>query len=65
MDNEQETADKDGGFREELEELINRYSKETKSSTPDFVLADYLINCLNAYDRAVEWRDRLAKPTGE
>ena len=49
----------DSGFREELETLINRYSKENKSNTPDFVLADYLVNCLNAYDRAVEWRDKL------
>ena len=49
----------DSGFREELETLINRYSRENKSNTPDFVLADYLVNCLNAYDRAVEWRDKL------
>jgi hypothetical protein len=39
-------------FRSELEKLCNRFSRENESNTPDFVLADYLIECLNAYDRA-------------
>lgn len=47
-------------FRAELRELINKYSMETPSNTPDFILADYLIRCLNTYDLTVEsaviWR---------
>ncbi|HSW65257.1 MAG TPA: hypothetical protein VLH56_18395 [Dissulfurispiraceae bacterium] len=31
------------GFRAELETLINRYSKENGSNTPDFILADYMV----------------------
>lgn len=46
-------------FRKDLEVLINQNSKETGSNTPDFILADYLVDCLNAFDKAVvrrsEW----------
>lgn len=41
-------------FRAELRELINRYSMEIPSNTPDFLLADYLIRCLNAYELTVD-----------
>jgi len=37
-------------FRKELTALINRYSKENESDTPDFILADYLIGCLNNFN---------------
>lgn len=45
-------------FREDLETLINRHSKENGSDTPDFILADYLIFCLNAFDQAVSAREK-------
>jgi hypothetical protein len=32
----------DGGFRDELAAVINRYSRENTSNTPDFLLAEYL-----------------------
>lgn len=44
-------------FREELAQLINRYSMENGSNTPDYMLADYLIACLQALDGAVKSRD--------
>jgi len=44
-------------FKEELEELINRYSKENGSDTPDFVLAEYLEACLIAFDKGVNRRE--------
>lgn len=44
-------------FRKALEELINEYSKENGSNTPDFILADYLIDCLDAFDNAVNRRE--------
>lgn len=44
-------------FRDELETLINKWSKENGSDTPDFILADYLQSCLNAFDEAVRARD--------
>lgn len=40
-------------FKDELESVINRYSKENGSDTPDFILANYLTDCLEAFDRAV------------
>lgn len=43
-------------FREELEHLINKHSLENGSNTPDFILAQYLTDCLDAYDKAVQRR---------
>ena len=39
-------------FRRELVSLINRYSVENNSNTPDFIIAGYIIHCLEAYDMA-------------
>lgn len=45
-------------FRRELAQLLNRYSVESYAGdTPDFVLADYLINCLRTFDIAVQRRE--------
>ena len=44
-------------FRKELEHLINKHSYENGSDTPDFILADYLRDCLNAFDSAVRKRE--------
>lgn len=48
---------RDYTFTNELERLINRYSKEKASSTPDYILAEYLVNCLNSFDNATRNRD--------
>lgn len=40
-------------FEEELEILINRFSKEAESNTPDFILAEYLSDCLDSYNKAL------------
>jgi hypothetical protein len=45
-------------FREELEKLINSHNMENTSDTPDFILAEYLINCLVAFDEAAIARER-------
>jgi hypothetical protein len=37
-------------FKRELESLINRYSIENGSNTPDFLLAEYLMACLAAFE---------------
>ena len=53
-------------FATELEALINRYSQENASNTPDFILAEYLLACLAAWNRGVvrraEWYGRDFKP---
>jgi hypothetical protein len=45
-------------FVEELEVLVNRYSMEVGSNTPDFVLAQYIRQCLEAFDNSVRARDK-------
>lgn len=45
-------------FRKELAELLNRWSMENASNTPDFLLVDYLIDALRALDTAVRARER-------
>lgn len=35
-------------FRKELEQLINKYSLENLSDTPDFILAEYLVYCFES-----------------
>ena len=54
-------------FTQELESLINRYSKENGSNTPDFILAIYLTGCLAVFETAFQqretWYGRDARPT--
>lgn len=45
-------------FKEELQRLLNQYSQESPSNTPDFVLVDYLQDCLNAYNKAISRREQ-------
>jgi len=45
-------------FREELTGILNRKCRENISNTPDFILADFLIDCINTFDNAVKRRDR-------
>lgn len=45
------------GLREEIAVAINRVSAENGSNTPDFILADYLVKCLAAFDSAANARD--------
>ena len=39
-------------FRSELTAQLNKHSKENSSNTPDFILRDYLCDCLRAFDKA-------------
>jgi len=49
-------------FAQELEELLNRHNCEGKSNTPDFILAEYLCMCLDAFNDAVNKRMWYRKP---
>jgi len=49
-------------FRAELANLINRYSLENGSDTPDFILASYLQGCLDNFDHAVTTRSKWYAP---
>lgn len=43
-------------FKRELETLINKHSMENGSNTPDFILAEYLMNCLKVFEIATKQR---------
>jgi hypothetical protein len=67
-------------FGTELEKLINRYSIENKSNTPDFILGEFMLHCLAAFeatslrreswfgvslDIAQRWDERIMQAVGE
>jgi hypothetical protein len=41
----------------ELEDIVNRYSEENRSDTPDWILANYIIACLDAFNGAIFSRE--------
>ncbi len=45
-------------FAKQLEAAINATSQENASNTPDFILAQYLLGCLAAWNDAVKARER-------
>ena len=45
-------------FRKDLEGLINSVSMENGSNTPDFILAEFLVDSLEAFDKATKARDK-------
>lgn len=49
-------------FREELQQLINKHSMENGSNTPDFILAKYLVMCLDAFDVTTNHRTAWYTP---
>jgi hypothetical protein len=44
-------------FDSELAALLNKYSMENGSNTPDFILASYIQGCLDAFNKTVDWRE--------
>jgi len=53
-------------LRHILESVLNTKSRENASNTPDFILAEYMLNCLEAYEKAVLaraiWFGRIDSP---
>lgn len=56
-ENEKMELDYDS-FEEELSNLLNGYSMENGSNTPDFILAKYLVKCLKTYNKLINRRDK-------
>lgn len=54
-------------FEKELTTALNRTSQENASNTPDFILAQFLLGCLAAFNTAVQqretWCGRDARPS--
>ena len=45
-------------FKKGLEDLINVHCKENDSDTPDFILARYVLGCLENYAKITRQRDK-------
>lgn len=45
-------------FKVEIENLINIHSIDSELNTPDYILADYLVNCLEIYRKTNEQREK-------
>ncbi len=52
-------------FKKELIDLLNSHSLENGSHTPDWILAEYLTDCLKAFDTAQIKRDEWYGYRGE
>ncbi len=44
-------------LRKDIERVVNRASAENGSNTPAFILAEYLVDCLTMFDKAVNRRE--------
>ena len=44
-------------LQEEIRAALNRHSAENASNTPDFILAQYLLACLAAWNTGVQQRE--------
>lgn len=53
-----EIVTKETEFSIELTSLLNRYSKENESDTPDFILANYLIGCIKTFNYSQNAREK-------
>jgi len=49
-------------FESELTQLLNRYSKENDSNTPDFILAEFLIGQLKVFNETLQKREKWYSP---
>ena len=49
-------------FEKKLEHLINEYSRENGSDTPDFILAAYLERCLLNFNETLQARTKWYAP---
>lgn len=44
-------------LHKDLSELLNKHSIDSVSNTPDFILAEYMIDVLVAYEDAIKARE--------
>lgn len=57
---------KKSSLHRDLKDVLNKHSAENESNTPDYILADHLINCLEIFNEAVKdragWYGRMDAP---
>lgn len=52
-----EPAEPRHDLQAELASLLNRFSRENASNTPDFILASFMMGALRAFEACAKWRD--------
>lgn len=52
----EEADDTSDSLRAKIRKAINQCSAENGSDTPDFILAEFLMDCLQAFDYALQKR---------
>jgi hypothetical protein len=45
-------------FKRELASVLNKYSRENLSNTPDYILAEYLNDCLDTFDKIIQLKEK-------
>lgn len=50
-------GDQRTAFEKELSDLLNKHCKENGSNTPDYILAEYLNNCLKNFEETSKTRE--------
>lgn len=55
---------KKGTLRDRIESAITSTSAENGSNTPDFILAEYLADCLAAFDKSSRAREKWYNGSG-
>lgn len=55
---DQDISLKELSLSHRLSGLLNEYSMENNSDTPDFILAEYMLNCLTAFNLATHRREQ-------
>ena len=48
-------------FKKELTDLINKFSLDSKCNTPDYILCDYIVNCIENYYNTIQKKDEYSK----
>ena len=60
------TPEEINSLKKDLTELVNRHSMENGSNTPDYLLADFLLGCFDAYNATLQerarWYGRMDQP---
>jgi hypothetical protein len=51
------TKHKMTNLQKELESVLNKASRENESNTPDFILAEFMLRCLIAFESASKQRE--------
>lgn len=56
-----EQSERKSELKDDIMHAINKASAENGSNTPDFILAEYLVGCLENFDKTMSLREAWYK----